>query len=382
MRQVLQRNPFLLLQQEYQLLLAYLRNPAGEGEAFIVQNAEDLDIALQNPKKIAIILAIEGAHALGFEYSHYRFPAIRGFSYDGFESVSRALIRQRLDWAAKQQVQLITLVHMLYNELATPARAVEYRGLQNILPNPFRSVQRLGKYRGLTAHGVYFVEEAYRRCILIDIKHCDYESRRQVYEIAQEYRMPVVASHIAASGRSYPSKEDTAKERRQSSTFNPWDINLHDEDLIAIARGGGLIGLILDERVLAGERLLEEVRRGQLPPLFPLTQQIDYIYRRLTQAGISPLAALQMLCIGSDLDGFIDPIDAVPTVLEYPSVLYPGLVAHFRRRYEAFRETGLSPEELAAGICGENGIQFWRTFLKRKAAAQAAGVGSGLGAGY
>ncbi len=369
MRQVLQRNPFLLLQQEYQLLLAYLRNPGGEGEAIIAQRPEDLDQALHDPKKIAIILAIEGAHALGFEYRHYKFPRIRGFLYDGFAEIGRELIRQRLDWAAERHVHLITLVHMVYNDLATPARAVEFKGLQNILPNPYRTVERLGRYRGLTAYGVTFVEEAYRRHILIDVKHCDSVSRRGVYEIAQDYKMPVVASHVGVSGRSFPAIRDKARDRRQSSSFNPWDINLHDEDLVAIAQSGGLIGLILDERVLAGEKLLEEVRRGQRHPLAPLTQQIEYIYCHLAQNGLSPRQAIGSICIGSDFDGFIDPIDAVPTVLEYPSVLYPGLVSYFRERREVYRETELSAEELAAAVCGENGIKFWRGFLERKAKA-------------
>jgi microsomal dipeptidase-like Zn-dependent dipeptidase len=369
MRQVLQRNPFLLLQQEYQLLLAYLRNPGAEGEALIVQRPEDIDQALQDSKKIAIILAIEGAHALGFEYRHYKFPKIRGFTYDDFVELSRELIRERLDWAATRHVHLITLVHMVYNDLATPARAVEFKGLQNILPNPYRTVEHLGRYRGLTAYGVSFVEEAYKRHILIDVKHCDYTARRQVYEIAREYGMPVVASHVGVSGQSCPSLRDTARKRRQSTTFNPWDINLHDEDIIAIARSGGLIGLILDERVLAGEKLLEEVRRGVYPPLLPLTQHIEYIYTLLTRNGFSPQAAIRCICIGSDFDGFIDPIDAVPTVLEYPSVLYPGLVNYFQGRRDLYRDTGLSPEALAAAVCSENGIRFWKAFLQRKVEA-------------
>jgi len=366
MRQVLQRSPFLLLQQEYQLLLAYLRNPGAEGEALIVQRPEDIDLALRDSKKIAIILAIEGAHALGFEYRHYKFPKIRGFTYDGFAELSRGLIRARLDWAAARHVHLITLVHMVYNDLATPARAVEFKGLQNILPNPYRTVEHLGRYRGLTAYGVSFVEEAYKRHILIDVKHCDHVSRRQVYDIAGEYGMPVVASHVGVSGRSYPSLRDTARERRQSTAFNPWDINLHDEDVLAIARSGGLIGLILDERVLAGEKLLEEVRRGVHSPLLPLTQHIEYIYTLLTKKGFSPQAAIRCICIGSDFDGFIDPIDAVPTVLEYPAVLYPGLVSYFQGRRDLYRDTGLSAEELAAAICSENGIRFWKAFLRRK----------------
>lgn len=377
MRQVLQRNPFLILQQEYQLLLAYLREPAGVGEAIIVKQPQDIDAALRDPHKLAIILAIEGAHALGFEYRHYKFPAIRGFSFDPFVELGRDIIRSRLDWAAQNQVHMITLVHMLYNELATPAKAVEFKGLQNLLPNPYRTVRLLGRYRGLTNWGAYFIEEAYKRQILIDVKHCDYTSRAQVYEIARDYRMPVIASHVAASGRKGPSHRDTTRARRQSLDFNPWDINLHDEDIVEIMRSGGLIGLILDERVLAGEKLLEAVRKNPELALVPFTQHIQYMYERGLEAGLSPQKAFGALCIGSDYDGYIDPLDAVPTVLEYPSVLYPGLVRYFQKNYACFRDTGYTPEELAARICGENGIQFWKAFLAQKTQTLKVSAGEG-----
>ncbi|GIV23050.1 MAG: membrane dipeptidase [Bacteroidia bacterium] len=371
-RQVLQRDPFFILQQEYNLLMAYRQNPAGAGEIVLARRPQDIDSALQDPNKIAVILAIEGAHALGFEYRDYKFPAIKGFSYDGFTPLSRESIRERLDWAAGKGVHLITLLHMVYNHLGTPAKAVELRGPMAILPNPYRSVRSVGGYRGLTAYGVTFVEEAYKRHILIDVKHCDHTTRAQIYEIAQEYQMPVVASHVAASGHALqqrPQRTDRPRHRLQSENFNPWDINLHDEDLIAIARSQGLIGLILDERVLAGEKLLQAVRAGELPPLEPLFQQIRYIYTTLIQAGIPPRQAFSTLCIGSDYDGFIDPIDAVPTTLEYPTILYPGLLCFFEEEHSLFQDTGLSPQELAEHFCFWNGVHFWKHFLERKVRA-------------
>ncbi len=368
-RQVLQRNPFAILQQEYNLLLAYQRQPQGLGQVRIVQTPEDLDGALAEPHTIAVLLAIEGAHALGFEYRDYSFPKIRGFSYDGFTPLSRAIIRERLDWAAVRGVHMITLLHMVYNHLGTPAKAVELRGPMALLPNPFRSLRGVGSYKGLTSYGAAFVEEAYKRYILIDVKHSDHVTRAQIYEIAREYGMPVIASHVAASGHALHNRRvriDKPRHRMQSERFNPWDINLHDEDLVAIARSGGLIGLILDERVLAGEQLLKAVRAGEISPTEPLLQQIRYIYTILVQAGIEPRSAFRTLCIGSDFDGLIDPIDSVPTVLEYSTALYPALLAFFEAEYGLFAETGLSPKELADGIAWENGITFWRAFLQRK----------------
>lgn len=368
-RQVLQRNPFIILQQEYNLFSAYQRQPNGSGEVKVVRHPEDIDEALRHPNRIAVILTIEGAHALGFEYRDYAFPAIRGFSYDKFAPLDRETIRARLSWAAERGVQMITLLHMVYNHLGTPAKAVELRGAMALLPNPIRSLRRIGQYRGLTGFGAYFVEEAYRQGILIDVKHCDHLTRAQVYEIARDYQMPVVASHVAASGHPLHKRRvraDKPRHRVRSEAFNPWDINLHDEDLIAIAQSRGLIGLILDERVLAGEKLLQAARSGQVHPLEPLFQQIRYIYSTLVVAGIEPQQAFSTLCLGSDFDGFIDPIDAVPTVLEYPTVLYPGLLRFFEQEYALFADTGLSPQELTEGFCAQNGIRFWKRFLAQK----------------
>ncbi|MCX7606932.1 MAG: membrane dipeptidase [Bacteroidia bacterium] len=370
-RQVLQRNPFTILQQEYNLLLAYQRQPQGPGEIIIVQKAEDIDIALADPNKIAVILSIEGAHALGFEYRGYEFPPIRGFRYDGFLPLDREAIRERLAWASSRGVHMITFLHMVYNHLGTPAKAVELRGPMSILPNPYRSLRGVGGYRGLTGYGVYFIEEAYKQGILIDVKHCDHVTRAQIYEVAQDYQMPVVASHVAASGHALQKRRirrDKPRHRVKSDGFNPWDINLHDEDLVAISKSGGLIGLIMDERVLAGERLLQSVRSGESHPLEPLFQQIRYIYLTLVRSGISPVQAFETLCIGSDFDGFIDPIDAIPTVREYPTVLYPGLVRFFEEEYSLFHEVGLPPEGLADGFCFLNGVRFWKRFLAQKVA--------------
>lgn len=364
MRQMLQKNPFFMLQQELRLLKAYLTNPTENQRAIIIRTPQDLELAAQDPKTLGIILSIEGAHGLGFEYRGYRFPKIKNFTYDPPDTPSLQLIQKRLDWAVSIGVWMITLVHMCYNGLATPARAIELTGIKRILHDPIRTLKGMGSYRGLTAYGTLFVQEAYKRNILIDVKHCDSESRKHVYEIAKMYQKPVIASHVGVSGlpharggRDYPSL------RIHSETFNPWDINLHDTDILSIQRSGGLIGLILDERVLAGEKLLEKVRRGIVSWDYVIFQHILHIYKVLRAAQVPPLNAMQVICIGSDFDGFIDPIDTVPTVREYPTTLKPGLIRQFELHYDLFQETQKTPTELAKAILWENGYRFWKNYL-------------------
>lgn len=150
--------------------------------------------------------------------------------------------------------------------------------------------------------------------ILIDIKHMSLASRVEFYNYRKcllndgnfktsEKGWPILASHIGVTGFGISSldsriveygSEDlsvrirTKRERAgdigqgESVFFNSWTINLLDEDIEEIARSGGLIGIILDARVLGFEGLVRRARnrffeefsydylsRGDFSRLFP-----------------------------------------------------------------------------------------------------------------
>ena len=105
-----------------------------------------------------------------------------------------------------------------------------------------------------------------------DIKHMSLQSRLQYYDYIKDKNIPIVASHMAVTGISY-NKMPVHKivERTESyvvveyvnpkglmdTEFNPWSINMYDEDILEVIKSDGIIGVILDERVL-GFRVKEE----------------------------------------------------------------------------------------------------------------------------
>jgi microsomal dipeptidase-like Zn-dependent dipeptidase len=143
---------------------------------------------------------------------------------------------------------------------------------------------------------------------------------------------------------------------------NPWTINLFDEEILEIYRSKGLIGLSLDQRVLGTENFAIDSNRGtfyeaehlsreeynklfrdlQLPEaegigdlfkkLLPPTPRerhsmllalhMVYAVRVGLHAGVQGLtddedsSPWDYLCIGSDFDGLINPIDAVQNITQ------------------------------------------------------------------
>ena len=154
----------------------------------------------------------------------------------------------------------LTLTHISQNVFANHAFAIKILGKKPFLP----------RGNGITDKGHQVIQTCLSdqldgQPILIDIKHLSMVSRKQFYETYKD--KPIIASHVAVTGCSwhnkpiakirkkkahpvYKVKYDRQKGYIDGTSFNPDSINLYDEDIVAILKSGGLIGLILDERVL------------------------------------------------------------------------------------------------------------------------------------
>ncbi|MFT3738292.1 MAG: membrane dipeptidase [Breznakibacter sp.] len=105
--------------------------------------------------------------------------------------------------------------------------------------------------------------------ILIDVKHLSLVSRIEFYR--NHVQHPIIASHVAVTGCSYMEKPICKVRKKHEHNvykvkykklkghlpdthFKPDSINLYDEDIMEILKSGGLIGLILDERVLGYQK--------------------------------------------------------------------------------------------------------------------------------
>ncbi|MET3732155.1 hypothetical protein [Moheibacter stercoris] len=117
--------------------------------------------------------------------------------------------------------------------------------------------------------------------VLVDLKHLGLKSRQDLYQFRKDNKieLPLVASHIGVTGYSTNEwkqelKPNSAKiynyqgvrsveiemERKscgkwgsfvnQNFSFNPWSINLMDDDIVKVLESNGLIGVSLDVRIL------------------------------------------------------------------------------------------------------------------------------------
>lgn len=212
--------------------------------------------------------------------------------------------------------------------------------------------------------------------IYIDLKHSSFPIRQWFYDsIADKMDIPPICSHCAANGLSkihysITTDEYSYADSRSVQNFYPLSINLYDEEIPIICKLGGIIGVTLEQRVLgsfmnnatgygkkdSGKKRANEIidfldslrSAGRLEPLLAeIIQEAslspynyssltsDEAFKILCQDYLSAEPFLQNvfylvdhsrlgrnawnhLCIGSDMDGFVNPIDIIPTATQYP----------------------------------------------------------------
>jgi microsomal dipeptidase-like Zn-dependent dipeptidase len=109
---------------------------------------------------------------------------------------------------------------------------------------------------------------------------------------------------------------DTAE--RHGHKFNNWNINLCDEDVINIYKSKGIIGINLDQRVLGVSKNdvnKEETHAGYV------WQNIKGMMLAVIDSNDPEITSKKEItdtfCLGTDFDGFIDPVNKYPTVMDF-----------------------------------------------------------------
>jgi microsomal dipeptidase-like Zn-dependent dipeptidase len=242
---------------------------------------------------------------------------------------------------------------------------------------------------GLTEEGKEVIRQAqvnFSKPVLIDLKHMSAFTRFDFYKYRQQLitedqrvaALPIIASHTAftfislkefkASG-NYNKGQDginglfyiASKFRKISEAYdginklyaNTWTLNLFEEDIVEIMKSRGLMGIIMDERVLGcdhrnifkrqereyiseGEwaHMLVEVQTDVvIEPIDDFEKEmsrnhimlfcLNIVYavkvgiEHATEIGfINGEDAWSCVCLGSDYDGLINPIDGFEDVCE------------------------------------------------------------------
>lgn len=160
--------------------------------------------------------------------------------------------------------------------------------------------------------------------ILIDLKHMSVKARNEYYDFLKtEYPneiIPMVVSHGAVNGfraHNMLVEDDLINYGK----FQSNDINFYDDEIIKVAKSGGLFGIQFDERRVASELELKnngpDLNRRKM--LFHKSKmiwnQIEHIAFVLNQ---NKQFAWGIQCIGSDYDGMVNPLNGFWTAEDMP----------------------------------------------------------------
>ncbi|MDP9362491.1 MAG: dipeptidase [Acidobacteriota bacterium] len=179
---------------------------------------------------------------------------------------------------AKHGVASVIPAHLFYRGVATCEDAFP-AAVAPIFRHELENQPPLG----LTPLGEAIVEECFRRGVIVDITHAREDAQDRIFEIAAGYpRRPVISSHNSV--------------RHVCNT----GLNLSDDAIHRIQRTGGVIGVIFYVQWL---RHLEGP--DDRDDFTLITDVIDHI-RDVTGSD-------DHVSIGSDLDGFIEPIRSCAT---------------------------------------------------------------------
>ncbi len=269
----------------------------------------------KKPLNIAVIPSVEGMHVLNCGTDPDRTPVNLKANPDEVKQHARDLKNH------PHKPWFVSFAHHFYNELC--GQSLSLRGLI-----ASKCDQSVGLNTGFTELGKevlsILLDNTDGKRILIDIKHMSPEARQEFFAIREERHpgIPVFISHGVANG--LPDKQTKISHYPEiGNTLNNGEINFYDNELILMATSGGIIGLQLDERRLANEETIKRTKhslfrnkimhyRSEL-----LWKQVQYIGELLDDNG---LPAWSNMCIGSDYDGIVDPLNSFWTSEQYPDL--------------------------------------------------------------
>jgi len=292
------------------------------GTYIIAKNKDDIQRIINEENKMAFIFTIEGSNV---------------FNSDESEELIISRIKQVKAWE-DTPVFFISFAHHFNNFLCGHAHSIPDAG--NLILD-----QSKGMNSGFTEKGIniirYFLSldenniynpDKFGRRILIDIKHLSARARKFYYdEVIKPCKnnndnIPIVASHVAYSGIKTidgliaNATKETDKDAVSTidKPFNTWNINLSDEDIIEVFLSGGIIGINIDQRILA-------VPKKDKKRTYPDDYDISFFWDNLKAMMMVIINSeldnkekvVDLFALGTDFDGYIDPLDKYPTVLEF-----------------------------------------------------------------
>lgn len=312
-----------------------------------------------NENNIAMVLTIEGMHALGTD-TH-------------LEKVEERILEIK-QWP--QPIFFITIAHHFNNFLFGHAHSIP-NALQ-VLSDQSQGMNGDFQPEGISAIKLLLGidddlnrDPALGRRILPDFKHTSVQSRKWYYEniltpcIDKGDNIPVILSHVGYSGWKtlqesidYSNREE---DKDLKDGFYPWNINASGEDAIWVAKTGGLIGLCFDQRILGDRK--DKVNSIDLM-VNNLIAMVDVIVTSPDLTLDQKKRCWTYFTIGTDFEGYIDPTQDYGNSLEFSDFekdlrsklsLLPEV-----DKAKYFLSTATDLKNAVNGICFDNAYEFLR----------------------
>lgn len=293
------------------------------GKYIIPKNKKDI---LKNMSKDVIImpLTIEGSHV---------------FSVG---DVSELNMLERIDHIKNEwdhPLFFITFAHHFYNGLCGHAHSMP--GITDVLVDQSHGMNQgftdigwrmIRKFLSLDEQNNRVDTESYR--ILIDVKHMSAKSRMEYYEqiikptLAKGDVIPVIASHCAYSGQdrlqdlidALEHENDQYRLIKEESPYYAWNINLCNEDIEMIYQTGGLFGISFDKRMLGMSADKRVEKSEKINSILAVWNQVKAILKVIYDNPMYSMdekkKAWDIISIGTDFDGYIDPLSSYKTANE------------------------------------------------------------------
>ncbi|GAB2598579.1 hypothetical protein [Spirosoma areae] len=395
-----------------------------------------------DPEIIYVIASVEGGH------NFYTRPKLADQEAHPQEIVNRLVTWKQQSATDPDQfprLLYITLAHHGQNALTNHAWAIPVRFATNTVD--VGSFDPTGN--GLSAVGEQFLRIALRenqteKRILVDVKHLSLAARKQVYALMQRDfpGVPILATHMGVAGTSWEQPPisdirspadrprnfiisynklggflrrippDATNAGLTRIPFNPWSINLYDEDIVQIMRSGGLIGVSLDRRIIGATVAqvgIEDERfsKADIPPtwqsgqpnpvsFYPPTplphefsgnqslaiqdmwafcQSVVHIVLITELAKGNPPGDTQVpatldpwahVCLGSDYDGLITALKKSPSAEHLPSLFgqemkkFLAIMVDHLNTHPIFSNPIQLPDDVIEKLSFSNGVDFLR----------------------
>jgi hypothetical protein len=247
-----------------------------------------------------------------------------------------------------------TLAHHYYNGLCGHCDSLQ----------PITSLgltdQHFGKDSDITHLGYMVINELLKNNVLVDVKHMSWKARQSYYRFrANNYpHIPIVWSHGCVSGRKAIGDTDFI------STCNPnpfyqQNINMFDDDIFETIRSNGMIGVEFDQRV-------NGVKDSSIETLW---KHFQYIAEKAALVRRIPgITVWDNICLGTDFDGVIHPVDEFQTyrvMNRFEDFLLTQIKKYMVHPPATFQHQDiLDADEILARLCFKNLVWFVKQNFK------------------